>query len=127
MNACMSRVGERRVAPEEVEERALELLEGRASSNVPLSGCALGSSLPPVRSPRQCIGPWFAMPRRLWVVIGPFMGWNRLSGSPTAEGGPRTGPGWAAPRRPGCRGPRPGCRSRRRRGSSRTTSRRGSR
>ena len=37
-------------------------------------------SLPPVRSPRQCIGPWLAMPRRLCVVIGPFIGWK--SGSP---------------------------------------------
>ena len=33
-------------------------------------------SFPPVRSPRQCIGPWFAIPRRLCVVIGPFSGWK---------------------------------------------------
>jgi hypothetical protein len=34
----------------------------------------LAASLPPVRSPRQCIGPWLAMPRRLCVVMGPFIG-----------------------------------------------------
>ena len=46
------------------------------SSKLPLSGCALGAALPPVRSPRQCIGPWLAMPRRLCVAIGPFIGWK---------------------------------------------------
>ena len=76
-------VGERRasspsgaavVAPEQAGERELNFLNAASSSKVPPSGCALGSrSLPPVRSPRQCIGPWLAMPRRLWVVIGPFM------------------------------------------------------
>ena len=44
----------------------------------------------PVRSPRQCIGPWFARPRRVCVVIGPFIGWN---GWPTAD---RARAGWGS-------------------------------
>ena len=30
------------------------------------------------RSPRQCSGPWFCIPRKVWVVMGPFIGWNSL-------------------------------------------------
>src|SRR5262249_33755344 len=47
------------------------------------SGC--GSQLrvrllpvPPERSPRQCMGPSCAMPRRVCVVIGPFSGWKSM-------------------------------------------------
>ena len=29
---------------------------------------------PSTRSPRQCIAPWLTMPRRVCVVIGPFIG-----------------------------------------------------
>src|SRR6185503_15755875 len=44
-------------------------------------------SLPPVRSPRQCIGPLSAMPRRLWVVIGPLSGWkSALPNGPRLNG-----------------------------------------
>jgi hypothetical protein len=60
--------------PRRLGKAARNFLNPATSSNVPLSGCALGLSLPPVRSPRQCIGPWFAMPRRLCVAIGPFIG-----------------------------------------------------
>ncbi len=65
------------------------------SSKVPLSGCAVGASLPPVRSPRQCIGPWLAMPRRLCVAIGPFIGWKiGLMGLPlTSSSALANGPG----------------------------------
>ena len=38
-----------------------------------------GGSLPTVRSPRQCMGPLFTIPRRVWVVIGPFNEWKFLS------------------------------------------------
>jgi hypothetical protein len=58
----------------------LNFLNAASSSKMPLFGCALGASRPPLRSPRQCIGPWLAMPRRLCVVIGPFMGWFGVSG-----------------------------------------------
>ena len=34
----------------------------------------------PVRSPRQCIGPCPAIPRRVCVVIGPLSGWKSTSG-----------------------------------------------
>ena len=72
---------ELRVAAEQADERRVELLEGGVLVERPPSGWPFGASLPPVRSPRQCIGPSFAMPRRLCVVIGPFIGWK--SGSVT--------------------------------------------
>src|SRR5580700_5707143 len=31
---------------------------------------------PVERSPRQCMAPEFASPRKVWVVKGPFMGWK---------------------------------------------------
>ena len=37
-----------------------------------------GGSFPTVRSPRQCMGPSFTMPRRVCVVIGPFSEWKSL-------------------------------------------------
>ena len=80
VNACMSASGELRRRADEAGERDVELLErGDSRRRCRVSGCALGTtlpfaSMPPVRSPRQCIGPWLAMPRRLCVVIGPFMG-----------------------------------------------------
>ena len=42
-------------------------------STLPRTVCRV----PPMRSPRQCVGPFFAMPRSVCVVIGPFIGWNR--------------------------------------------------
>ena len=59
------------VAPEQAVEGHVERLEGEL-----LVEGAVAGDRPPVRSPRQCIGPWFAMPRRVCVVIGPFSGWN---------------------------------------------------
>ena len=63
-------------ASEKIGEALLELRNASCSLNAPLSGCAFGSVSEPVRSPRQCIGPWLAMPRRLCVVKGPFIGGN---------------------------------------------------
>jgi len=75
-------VGERRevglrdlhIAPEQVREPDAELHEGGLLVEQAAIRWALGASLAPERSPRQCIGPWFAIPRRLCVVIGPFIG-----------------------------------------------------
>jgi hypothetical protein len=73
--------------PSRPSNAASNFLNPAISSNAPLLGCALTASRPPVRSPRQCIGPWLAMPRRLCVVIGPFIGWKSgLLGSPCRSG-----------------------------------------
>src|SRR5439155_26495243 len=58
-------------APSSPTKAGLNFLNAPSSS----SGWPPGS-LPAVRSPRQCIGPALAIPRRLCVVIGPFIGWN---------------------------------------------------
>ncbi len=61
---------------------------------------------PPVRSPRQCIGPWRERPRSVCVVIGPFSGWNPCGspewmgfgfGATVASGLPRShaSPSWS--------------------------------
>src|SRR5262249_38686468 len=42
----------------------------------------------PVRSPRQCMGPAPAMPRRVRVVMGPFIGWNTQLGHAMPTPGP---------------------------------------
>ena len=42
------------------------------------------ASFPAVRSPRQCIGPAFASPRRLCVVIGPLSA-RKFRFSPTVR------------------------------------------
>ena len=85
-----------------------------------LNAASSSSGSPPIvaarASPRQCIGPASAMPRRLCVVIGPFIGWNGLP--PPTRNGLGCSSGVVA--RTDHRGPTPGCRSRRRRGSSRT-------
>src|SRR5262249_34572589 len=41
-----------------------------------LGSVALVPVWPLERSPRQCIAPELTRPRRVWVVIGPFIGWN---------------------------------------------------
>ena len=41
-----------------------------------LASVALTPNAPSARSPRQCIAPSLTRPRRVWVVIGPFIGWN---------------------------------------------------
>ena len=61
------------VAPEQGVEGDVERLE--CERRVVRQRIAV-EAWPPVRSPRQCIGPWFAMPRSVCVVIGPFIGWN---------------------------------------------------
>src|SRR6185295_16960406 len=76
VNASMSAAGMGPLRPSRSGNATWNLWNAALSSKLPLSGCALGASLPPVRSPRQCIGPWLAMPRRLSVVSGPFIGWN---------------------------------------------------
>ena len=73
-NFCIAASSIGPLRPSRLGNAAWNFLKPATSSKLPLSGCALGLSLPPVRSPRQCIGPWFAMPRRLCVVIGPFIG-----------------------------------------------------
>ena len=76
VNACISAAVSGPLRPSRPAKATLNFLNARSSSKAPPSGCTLGSSRPPVRSPRQCIGPWLAMPRRLCVVIGPFIGWK---------------------------------------------------
>src|SRR5215475_8657782 len=76
VNAAMSASGMNESRPSRSVNPSWNLVNAARSSNVPLSGWTLGASLPPVRSPRQCIGPWLAIPRRLWVVVGPFIGWK---------------------------------------------------
>ena len=59
-------------------------------------------NMAPVRSPRQCIGPWSTRPRRVCVVIGPLSGWKNCieptgpsglkSGATLASGLPRSQP-----------------------------------
>jgi hypothetical protein len=76
--------------PSKASNATMNFPKAAFSSNVPLSGCALGASLPPVLSPRQCMGPWLAMPRKLCVDIGPFMGTK----SGFWSGSPLIGPGF---------------------------------
>ena len=74
MNASISVAGIA-ASPEQIGERDRELVEPAFSSKLPPSGCVLGASLPPVVTP-PVLGPWLAMPRRLSVTIGSFMGWS---------------------------------------------------
>jgi hypothetical protein len=76
VNAFMSASEIGALRPSRSANAPRNFMNAACSSNVPRSGCTLGASLPPVRSPRQCIGPWLAIPRRLCVVIGPSIGWN---------------------------------------------------
>ena len=78
VNACMSAVRQRLACARAARRTRVERLERRVLVEGAVSGWALGASSPPVRSPRQCIGPWLAMPRRLCVVIGPFIGWKSV-------------------------------------------------
>jgi hypothetical protein len=73
-NAAESASGISELRPSRSVNPTRNFMNAAFSSNDPLSGWTLGASLAPVRSPRQCIGPWFASPRRLCVVIGPFIG-----------------------------------------------------
>ena len=58
---------------------------GRKRLNAAFSSRALPPGLfAPERSPRQCIGPLFAMPRRVCVVIGPLIGW-KFAGQPKSN------------------------------------------
>ena len=79
-------------APSSPTKAGLNFLNAPSSS----SGWPPGS-LPAVRSPRQCIGPALAIPRRLCVVIGPFIGWNVWfvtvpNGSPRSQASPSKSP-----------------------------------
>ena len=42
---------------------------------------------PSTRSPRQCMPPCVARPRRVWVVIGPFIGWKVVATGRIEEDG----------------------------------------
>ena len=44
-----------------------------------------GAEEPPFRSPRQCMAPAPIIPRRLCVVMGPFMGWKSSSEPPWTD------------------------------------------
>ena len=67
------------VAADESGEGHVERVEGEVEP--PRSGTPS-----PWRSPRQCSGPLFTRPRRLCVVIGPFIGW-KTCGSGSTNGG----------------------------------------
>src|SRR5262249_18104495 len=71
---------DRGAAAEQPVERDDEAVEtGVLIERIPARVAATGAIA------TQCIGPWFAMPRRLCVVIGPFIGWNGLP-LPTLKG-----------------------------------------
>ena len=72
----MSACGIPSLRPSRSVKPAWNFSKSAPSSNAPLSGCTEDALPAALRSPRQCMGPSFAIPRRLWVVIGPFMGWK---------------------------------------------------
>jgi hypothetical protein len=75
VNACISASVSSASRPMRPGKATLNFLNAASSSKTLPPG-----SLPPVRSPRQCIEPAPAMPRRLCVVIGPFSGWKSRFG-----------------------------------------------
>src|SRR5439155_2365063 len=66
--------------PRSPSKATMKRLKSASSSNALPPGL-----FAPERSPRQCMGPWFAMPRRLCVVIGPLRGLN-VEPPPTRNG-----------------------------------------
>src|SRR5439155_3358319 len=77
---CMSALLIGPPRPSSPSKATMKRLKSASSSNALPPGL-----FAPERSPRQCIGPWFAMPRRLCVVIGPLRGLN-VEPPPTRNG-----------------------------------------
>ena len=88
-NACMSASGICESRPTrpgkgdaEVPERDVRVEDGAGAGAAPVqhvNGTPAGALRVAVRftrSPRQCIAPWLTMPRKVCVVIGPFIGWK---------------------------------------------------
>jgi hypothetical protein len=70
VKSCISLAGSSLARPSRPTKAGLNALKASCASS------GLPPVEPPVRSPRQCIGPAVIMPRRLCVVIGPFNGWK---------------------------------------------------
>lgn len=73
VNASISASGIWLSRPRSPGKATLNALNAKRSLKWPALGGAEGSKAAPVRSPRQCMGPWLSMPRKLWVVITPFI------------------------------------------------------
>ena len=74
VNFCMSAAGSSASLPTRPGKATLKLLKLTFSSN---ADTAVPGGLE--RSPRQCIAPLPFMPRRVCVVIGPFIGWKSFT------------------------------------------------
>src|SRR5690606_34166503 len=74
VKACICAAVSGSLRPSSPSKASLKALKPASSLKAPPFGWTGGPSASPLRSPRQCSGPWLSRPRKLWVDIGPLLG-----------------------------------------------------